>query len=378
MCIRDSSSTTQSSIASAVYTINRPATTSAISWPTPAPITFGAALSSAQLNATSKVAGSFSYSPASGILTAGSHTLTVTFTPTDTTDYSKATASVTLTINKATPAITWTAPAAIAFGTPLSATQFNAASPVAGSLTYSPASGTVLVAGSQKLTATLTPADSADYSTATVTVALTVLPLATAPGFVQQCNQYVQLGNTATCTLKGVGAGHTLMIGIAGGGATQSGKVTASAGTPTLAVKDGGLLSAYVLANTSAGNITITFKVTSNTRMWLTVAEYGNTAASPLDGTASYVEAGYGNTISTPKLTTSISNDLLWTYCVVPGGYTVTPGKAPVLFTPRTSPVGSGFVTLVEDGPTTTPGSYYGQCGGPGAAWEIVTVALKN
>jgi hypothetical protein len=350
-----------------------------ITWATPAAITYGTSLCPVQLNATSTITGTYSYFPAAGsVPTAGSKALTVIFTPTGTTNYSTTTTSVTLTVARATPPINWATPAAIANGTPLSSTQLDATSTVAGSFTYSPAAGTLLATGLQNLTATFTPTDTTDYSSATAPVTLTVLPPPAAPYFVQQCNQFVQLGATATCTLKGVGAGHTLMIGIAGGGATQSGKVTASVGTPTLAVKDGSLLSAYVLANTSVGNITITFTVTANTRIWLTVAEYANTAASPLDGTASFVEPGYGNTISTPKFTTTISTDLVWSYCVVPGGYALTPGKAPVLFTPRTSPVGSGYVTLVEDGLTTTPGSYFGQCGGPGTAWEIVTVALKN
>jgi hypothetical protein len=51
------------------------------------------------------VAGTFAYSPASGaVLTAGPQTLSVTFTPTDATDDSAATASVTLTVNPATSA----------------------------------------------------------------------------------------------------------------------------------------------------------------------------------------------------------------------------------------------------------------------------------
>ena len=44
--------------------------------------------------------GTFAYTPAAGtVLTAGTQTLTVTFTPTDTTDYTTASKSVTLTVN---------------------------------------------------------------------------------------------------------------------------------------------------------------------------------------------------------------------------------------------------------------------------------------
>lgn len=72
--------------------------TPTITWPTPAAIVYGTPLSSTQLNATSPTAGTFAYSPAAGtVLPAGAHTLTVTFTPTDTTDYTTATATVPLT-----------------------------------------------------------------------------------------------------------------------------------------------------------------------------------------------------------------------------------------------------------------------------------------
>jgi sugar lactone lactonase YvrE len=77
-----------------------------ITWAAPAPIAYGTALSSAQLNATTTVAGSFVYSPPAGtVLSAGQQTLKVTFTPTDTTDYTTSTASVTLTVSPATPTL---------------------------------------------------------------------------------------------------------------------------------------------------------------------------------------------------------------------------------------------------------------------------------
>jgi len=69
--------------------------TPVITWPDPDPITYGTPLSATQLNATANVPGSFAYSPDSGtILGAGDHTLSVIFTPTDTTNYTGATKSV--------------------------------------------------------------------------------------------------------------------------------------------------------------------------------------------------------------------------------------------------------------------------------------------
>ena len=50
----------------------------------------------------------------------------------------------------AAPVITWSAPAAIVYGTALSATQLNASSTVAGNFVYTPAAGAVLGAGNRR------------------------------------------------------------------------------------------------------------------------------------------------------------------------------------------------------------------------------------
>ena len=97
--------------------------TPTITWPAPAAISYGTALSSAQLNATANVAGSFLYSPAAGaILPAGSSTLSTTFTPTDATDYASNSASVQLVVNKAgtTTTITSASPNPAPLGQPVS------------------------------------------------------------------------------------------------------------------------------------------------------------------------------------------------------------------------------------------------------------------
>ena len=75
----------------------------------------------------------------------------MTFTPTDTTDYTTASKSTALTVNMATPTITWAAPAVITYGTALSATQLDATASVPGTFAYTPALGTVLTAGTQTL-----------------------------------------------------------------------------------------------------------------------------------------------------------------------------------------------------------------------------------
>ena len=160
---------------------NRPASraesasTPVITWTKPAEIVYGMALSSTQLDAASSVAGTFVYTPSFGaVLNAGSQTLLATFTPTDTTDYTTKTASVEITVKKATPTITWAAPAAIIYGTPLNAIQLNATSTTAGTFVYNHDSGVVLRPGTHSLLATFTPTDTVDYTTAKDTVSLAV------------------------------------------------------------------------------------------------------------------------------------------------------------------------------------------------------------
>ncbi len=137
----------------------------------------GTALSSTQLNATASVPGTLSYSPALGtVLNAGKTNLTVTFTPDDLVDFTTATAIVQLMVNQAIPVVSWTAPAPITYGTPLSSTQLNATASVPGTFTYNPAIGLLPIKGTDILTATYTPADSVNYATVLSTVSLSVLP----------------------------------------------------------------------------------------------------------------------------------------------------------------------------------------------------------
>ena len=149
--------------------------TPTIVWATPSAITYGTALSSAQLNATSTTAGTFSYSPAAGtVLASGSQTLTVSFVPSDTTKYTTARATVTIKVNQATPTITWATPASIAYGTALNAAQLNAMSTIAGIFSYLPADGTMLDIGTHILTANFIPVDTVNYTNSSATVNLTV------------------------------------------------------------------------------------------------------------------------------------------------------------------------------------------------------------
>jgi hypothetical protein len=71
-----------------------------VTWPAPANINSGTELSGMQLDATASVPGTFVYTPPAGtVLSAGTQTLSVTFTPADVKGYAKTTISVPITVN---------------------------------------------------------------------------------------------------------------------------------------------------------------------------------------------------------------------------------------------------------------------------------------
>jgi hypothetical protein len=75
--------------------------TPVVTWSNAAPVTYGAALNNAQLNATANVPGTFSYNPPAGtVLNAGSYLLALVFTPTDSVDYNSVSQYASLTVRK--------------------------------------------------------------------------------------------------------------------------------------------------------------------------------------------------------------------------------------------------------------------------------------
>jgi glucuronoarabinoxylan endo-1,4-beta-xylanase len=249
-----------SATASVTLTVNANSkTTPTITWATPTPIVYGTALSSTQLDATTSVAGTFSYSPAAGqVLTAGSQTLTVTFTPTDTTDYNTATASVTLAVAQVTPTITWATPASVVQGATLGATQLDATANVAGSFSYSPAAGSTLSnAGSTTLSATFTPTDTTDYATVTANVALNVTPATS--------TAVVDFGTTSQ-TIRGFGVSEAWY------GSMTSSEISTLYGT------DSGDLGLTIMRLRIAPATWTSSTQTANTSAWTT--ELGNAKAA--------------------------------------------------------------------------------------------------
>ena len=217
-----------------------------ITWATPAAIPYGTPLSSTQLDATASVTGTFAYTPAAGtVLHPGTdQALSVTFTPTDTSDYSSATDTVHINVNKATPTVSWGAPASITYGTPLSSAQLDATASAPGSFVYTPPTGTVLGAGAnQRLSVTFTPTDTADYNNAGGSAQITVLKAPT-----KLAAPAVSLGQvTAKLTRSDTGApvaGETIVFST--GSTRLCSATTNTAGVATCSPSPGNALTALL------------------------------------------------------------------------------------------------------------------------------------
>jgi len=325
------------------YTVTQ--ATPVISWtPSATSQIYGTAIGSGVLNAsiTGTEGGSLSYSakPASGsplsitatsVLGVGSYVITVTFTPTDTVDYTTASLTSPYTVTQATPVITWLpASGTQAYGTAIGTAVLDAsvASPQ-GTITYtsklstgSPVTltaATILNTGSYTLTVTFTPADTADYATATatqsyvVTKALPVVMLSTGSSSVAVNTVSVI---TATVTLGGATVANTgqvrfydgvTLLGSAQivGTAPASGQTTGTAlirtrlnrGTHSITAVYTGPYMNFQSATSSALAISVTGTTASTTQL-TAVADPSNPQNYDFTGTVS----GYGPTAPSAAL----------------------------------------------------------------------------
>jgi hypothetical protein len=101
-------------------TLNVVPATPGISWVDPADIVYGTPLGPAQLDATASIPGTFTYTPAAGmVLNAGPvQTLSATFTPADATDFQAVTVTTLLNVTRASLVAT-ASNAATTYGAPL-------------------------------------------------------------------------------------------------------------------------------------------------------------------------------------------------------------------------------------------------------------------
>ncbi len=123
---------------SANVTVNK-ATPTVTAWPTASAITYGQTLASSTLSGGSaSVGGAFTWTTPTTLPSGGTPSESVTFTPTDTTDYSTVAGSVSVTVNTASPTVTVTP----------GSSSISDTSPLAVTMTVSGGAGTTTPTGS--------------------------------------------------------------------------------------------------------------------------------------------------------------------------------------------------------------------------------------
>lgn len=228
---------------SATLTITQ--ASSALTWANPAAISYGTALSSAQLNATGSVPGTITYSKTSGtVLNAGSYTLSASFVPTDATDYKPITANVSLLVTKA-PLVLIANNINRTFGTanPLFTGSITGA--VNGDVfteTFSTVANAGSIVGSYPIIPAVSGGSLSNYSVSTTNGLLTVSQAGTATTFALS-NSNLTLTATVTSLSSGAPTG---MVGF------YVGQTLAG----TSALVNGA--ASFTMASFPAGNVTLT------------------------------------------------------------------------------------------------------------------------
>jgi O-glycosyl hydrolase len=156
-------------------TVN-PATPTVSAWPTASAITYGQTLASSTLTGgTASVSGAFAWTTSTTAPGAGTPSESVTFTPSDATDYNTVKGPINIMVNKATPTvIAWPTASTINYGQTLaSSTLSGGMASVSGTFAWTTPT-TEPSAGTQSESVTFTPADAADNNTVTGSVSVTV------------------------------------------------------------------------------------------------------------------------------------------------------------------------------------------------------------
>jgi hypothetical protein len=159
-----------------------------VTFPTASALSYGQPLSMSTLTGGSAsvaingatVAGAFAFTTPTTVPTTGTAQQSVTFTPTDTTDYASVTGTVSVTVSQATTTIS-TLPTAgpLTYGQALNASTLSGGEAVSGQTTVPgtfafTTPSTVPPVGTSSQSITFTPTDATDYSSATGSVNVTV------------------------------------------------------------------------------------------------------------------------------------------------------------------------------------------------------------
>jgi N-acetylneuraminic acid mutarotase len=277
-------------------TVNK-AAPSVTTWPTASSITYGQTLASSTLSGgASTPAGSFAFTTPTTRPNAGTASQSVTFTPTDATDYSTLTGTASVTVNKATPSVTtWPTASSITYGQTLaSSTLSGGASTPAGSFAFTTPT-TAPGAGTASQSVTFTPTDATDYNTLAGTASVTV----------NKATPSV----TTWPTASSITYGQTLASStLSGGASTPAGSfafttptTTPNAGTASQSVTFTPTDTTDYSTLTGTASVTVN-KATPSVTTWPTASSitYGQTlASSTLSGGASTPAGSFAFTTPT-------------------------------------------------------------------------------
>jgi hypothetical protein len=256
-------------------------------------------------------------------------------------DYS-GTATGTLLIAKATPTITWAAPASVLSGTALSSTQLDATASVPGAFVYTPAIGITPAVGNDTLSVAFTPTDTTDYTTATASVILTVdnpapVMSSISPGFATDGGAAFPLTITGT----GFGATSTAYWGATALSTQYVSPTQLTAQVTAAEIASGGIVAITVQSPAPGGG-------TSNA-MQFEVNTAGSTTTAPTFGTAA-VTVSAGATATYPVTLPATATDVTVACLNLPSGATCSYSSttnAVTIATSSTTPKGTYQVTVV-------------------------------
>lgn len=264
--------------------------------------------------------------------TVGTHTFTVNAK--DQVGNMSPASSVTYTVAKATPVISWANPTAITYGTALSMTQLNASANVAGVFSYTPAAGIVLAAGIRTLSVTFTPTDALDYTGASTSVTLVVNKAAT------------------TTTITAISPnpalpGSPMMVNVSVASSTN---VTSPSGTVTVTANTGETCTVAV----SAGGCSLTFATTGTRTVTASYSGDTNFMASSTSAAAQVTVGDFLIAATPTSETISSGHQAVYTITLTPiGGLTGTvalscsggPPSSQCSISPSTDSLQGGAVT---------------------------------
>jgi streptogramin lyase len=253
------------------------------------------------------------------------------------------------------PQLNWATPAAIKYGTALSATQLSAtssdgANPIAGAFAYTPLAGTILPAGIQPLSVTFTPANTAVYSNASASVNLQVNKAQLTVTAKAVSKTYGTANPAFTYTITGFVNGDTAATALTGKPALTT---TAVAGSPV-----GAYPIKPALGTLHAANYTFKFV---NANLTVTPAALSITAnnASALYNqplpTFTYTPSGFVNGDTAAVLSGSPSETTTVTQGSAIGTYPITITAGTLSATNYSFVFHNGSLTIQPLGTVATP-----------------------